>query len=147
MKTIRARFAVLSLIGSLAFIGYLGFGREPVMAYEVHSIRLTGMLLPLEEEVRKTDTVNVIMNGREWIFQVAKAENPAGTGVSGRTALRHVFPARLMLTGSKVIENLREPEIVGKTIIITGFLYAASRILFVTAVEKPKESRGAVIIK
>jgi hypothetical protein len=133
MKTIRTLFAALPLIGILGFTG------GPAIAYEVHYIRLTGILIPLEEEGRKTDTVNIVMNGTEWVFKIAKAENLAQTGVDGRTALRHVFPARLLLTGSKeLIKNLQNPESVGKPVAITGFLYAASRILFVTAVDETK---------
>lgn len=130
MKTIRALLTVLLLVG------ILGFSPAPTIAYEVGYVRLSGTLLPAEEEGQTglRDSFKVQINEKVWIFQLAKVENLRGTG-DGRAILRQVFPAQISFVGAEdLIHHLQEPETVGKPLTITGFLYAASRVLFITAV-------------
>lgn len=137
MKTIRALLTVLLLIG------ILGLSRLSGMAYEVGYVRLTGMLLPVKERGLNgnRESLDVLINGKAWIFQLAKVENLKGSGGNGRAILRQVFPARLTFTGDEdLLHNLQQPEVVGKPLAITAFLYPASRVLFITAVNGAKET-------
>lgn len=137
MKTIRALLTVLLLIG------ILGLSPAPVSAYEVRYVRLFGMLLPAEEEGQRgmRDRFNVSINGKAWIFQLVKVEYLRGTGGDGRAILRQVFPARLTFTGDEdLLHNLQKPEVIGNPLTITAFLYPASRVLFITAVNGTKET-------
>ena len=130
MKTIRALLAVLSVVG------ILGLSRGPVIAYEVHFIRLTGTLFSTEDEGQRGDALNVIINGRQWIFRIAEVKNLRPSGVTERAMLRHVFPPRATLTGSReLLQNLQKAEIVSRPFTITGFLYSGSGVLFVTRFE------------
>ena len=58
MKTMKTLFAALPLIGILGFTG------GPVMAYEVHYIRLTGTLVSTEDGQRG-NALDVVINGRQ----------------------------------------------------------------------------------
>ncbi|MBI4527457.1 MAG: hypothetical protein HY695_26990 [Deltaproteobacteria bacterium] len=130
MKIIKALLAVPLLVG------VLGLSGGPVMAYEVRYIRLTGMLFPVEQEGRKGmhHTLDVRINGKVWILQLAKVENLGASSESGRVIFRQVFPARVSFTGAEdLLHNLQNPEIVAQPVTITGYLYPVSRVFFVTA--------------
>lgn len=136
MKIIRAVAVVLFVVGILSL------GRAPVMAYEVGYVRLTSTLLPVEEKSQRGmgDTFTVNIHGETWIFQLIKAENLKAGGGSGRAVLQQLFPARVNFVGADdLIHNLQEPEILGKPLTITGFLYPASRVLFITVVDKAQK--------
>lgn len=137
MKSKIALLAIFLLAGTLAF------SAAPVMAYEVAYLRLTGTLLPVEEENQGGlhDTLEVNINGEMRIFEVAKVKNLKANGY-GREALRHLVPARVKFVGSEdLIHNLQKPKLVGKPLTIAGFLYPASRVLFVTAVDGVEKAR------
>ncbi len=132
-----------ALIAIVLLTIILGPGAAPVMAYEVAYLRLTGTLFPIEQEDQGGlhDTLEVNINGEMHIFEVAKVKNLKANGY-GREALRHVVSARVKFVGSvDLIHNLRKPEIVGKPVAIAGFLYPASRVLFVTAVDEVEKAR------
>lgn len=121
----------------------LGLGAAPVMAYEVAYLRLTGTLLSVEEEdqVGLHDTLEVNINGKMWIFRMEKVKNLKANGY-GREALRHVVPARVNFVGSEdLIHNLQKPGVTGNPLAIAGFLYPASRTLYVTAVDEVDKAR------
>lgn len=131
MMTIRALLAVLVLMGILSL------SRPSVMAYEVGYVRLTGTLLPAEERGLNgnRESLDVLINGKAWIFQLAKVENLKASGGSGGAILRQLFPDRVNFVGANdLIHNLQEPKVIGKPLTIIGFLYPASRVLFITAV-------------
>lgn len=132
MKTIRALLAVLLLMGILSL------SRPSVMTYEVGYARLTGTLLPVEERGLNgnRESLDVLINGKARIFQLAKVENLKAGGGSGGALLRQIFPARVNFVGADdLIHNLQEPKLIGKPLTIIGFLYPASRVLFITAVD------------
>jgi hypothetical protein len=128
---------ITKLLAVLFLTMILGQSAATVMAYEVAYLRITGTLLPIEEENQGGlhDTLNVNITGKMRIFRIVKVTNLKANGY-GRAALRHVVPARMNFVGSEdLIHNLQKSEIVGKPVTITGFLYPASRVLFVTAVD------------
>ena len=74
------------------------------------------------------------------IFRIVKVKNLKANGY-GRETLRHVVPARAKFVGSEdLIHKLQKPKLVGKPLTIAGFLYPASRVLFVTAVDVVKNT-------
>ncbi|MDP2604548.1 MAG: hypothetical protein Q8S00_18475 [Deltaproteobacteria bacterium] len=127
MKTMRTLFAALPLIG------ILGLNGGPVMAYEVHYIRLTGTLVSTEDGQRG-NALNVAINGRQWIFRIAKIKNLLPSGVTESAILRYIFAPRVTVTGSQeLLQNLQKAAIVSKPLTITGFLYSGSGVFFVTS--------------
>jgi len=127
MKSISALFVTLFLTGILGLTA-------PVMAYNLVYLRLTGTILPVEEEFQGGlhDTINMSINETTRIFQLAKVKNLQANGY-GREALRHVVPARVSFVGDEdLIHHLLKPDMVGKPCTITGFLYPTSRVFFIT---------------
>jgi len=127
MKTMKTLFAALPLIGILGFTG------GPAIAYEVHYIRLTGTLVSTEDGQRG-NALDVVINGRQWIFRIAKIKNLLPSGVTESAILRHIFAPRVTVTGSQeLLQNLQKAAIVSKPLTITGFLYSGSGVFFLTS--------------
>ncbi len=63
-----------TLLAVLILIMILGLSAAPVLAYEVAYLRLTGTLLPVEQEDQGglRDTLVVNINGKMWIFRLEK---------------------------------------------------------------------------
>ncbi len=132
-----------TLLAVLIMTTILGLSAAPILAYEVAYLRLTGTLFPVEQEDQggPHDTLEVNINGKVRIFRLAKVKNLKASGY-GKEALRHVVPARVNFVGSEdLIHNLQKSERLGKPVTITGFLYSASRVLFVTAVDEVEKAR------
>lgn len=132
-----------TLLAVLILTMILGLSAAPVLAHEIAYLRLTGTLLPVEEGYQRGlhDTLEVNINGKMWIFRLAKVKNLKANGY-GKEALRNVVPARVNFVGSEdLIHNLQKSERLGKPVTITGFLYPASRVLFVTAVDEVEKAR------
>ena len=136
MKNITKLLAILFLTMTL------GLSAATVMAYEVAYLRITGTLLPIEEGNLGGlhDIFNVNINGQVRIFRLAKVKNLKANGF-GREILRHIVPVPVRFVGSEdAIHKLEKPEIAGKPITITAFLYPVSRTLFITAADVVKNT-------
>ena len=99
-------------------------------------VRLTGALLPLDEQGRGgLSTLTVSVKETKWIFKVAKIEKLTGTASSDLRLLQSLFPAQLRFIGpDALLDLLQAPEIAGKSLTIEGRLYVGDRMLFLTAV-------------
>jgi hypothetical protein len=75
------------------------------------------------------------MDGKQWIFQTEKAQTLTGS-LHGSSVLARLFPPRLRFVGTKEVRGtLRAPEIQGKTLVFTGYLYFSSQRFWVTEVD------------
>lgn len=134
---------ITTLLAVLLLTMILGLNATAVMAYEVAYVRLTGTLLPVEEEGRGglRDTLDVNIDGKVWVFRLAKVQNLKANGF-GREIFRHVVPAGVRFVGSEDhIHNLQKPEMADTRLTITGFLYPVSRTFFITAMDEVKKAR------
>ncbi len=141
-KEVRKMKNITKLLAVLFLTMILGLSAATVMAYEVAYLRITGTLLPIEEENQGGfhDTLNVNINGKMRIFRIVKVKNLKANGY-GREILRHIVPARVRFVGSEdAIHKLEKPEVVGKPITITAFVYPVSRTLFITAADVVKNT-------
>ncbi len=141
-KEVRKMKNITKLLAVLFLTMTLGLSAATVMAYEVAYLRITGTLLPIEEEDQGGvhDILNVNINGKMRIFQLAKVKNLKANGF-GKEIFRHIVPARVRFVESDdAIHNLEKPEIAGKPITITTFLYPVSRTLFITAANVVKNT-------
>ena len=141
-KEVRKMKNITKLLAILFLTMILGLSAATVMAYEVAYLRITGTLLPVEEENQGGlyDALEVNINGEMRIFRIVKVKNLKANGF-GREILRHIVPARVKFVGSEdAIHKLEKPEIVGKPITITAFVYPVSRTLFITAADVVKNT-------
>ncbi len=151
MNKIRARriFAA-GLIAAVGFIGLIqardgiAFGRS--LHFHPPNIplhmRLTGVLHPheAEGEVGGVHTFPVTMNRKKWIFQTEKAQTLTGSQ-NGTSVLARLFPNRLRFVGrDERIGPLTAPEMLGLTVVLTGYLYFSSNRFWVTEVGEPVEA-------
>lgn len=137
----KSRFVFLALF---LLMGIFSLGRSSGFAYEVGHLRLTGKLLPTDAQQNGAHggAMEANIDGTWWIFEVAKAENLKGSGPGGWSILRQLFPARMTISGDgELLDEIRREQGSGRDIAITGFLYPASRVFFVTALNK-LEGRG-----
>ena len=129
----------LAVLALLLFIGTFTLGRPSGFAYEVGHLRLTGKLLPTDAQQNgdQRGSIEASIDGTRWIFEVAKAETLKGGGAGGWSILRQLFPARMTIRGNgDLLDEIRREEGSGRDIAVTGFLYPASRVFFVTSLKK-----------
>ncbi len=124
----------------LIFCSYSAFAHASTLIRPPLLVRLTGTLLPVEGEGERGlyPPLNVLVNGKRWIFSLAKVENLAGIG-QGWMILQHIFPFQLRLSGPEhLLNNFHKPVVVAKLLAIEGRLYIGSRLLVITAVQEDK---------
>ena len=121
----------------------LAFGRSA--AFHPPNIplhmRLTGVLHPCEakDDMGGLHTLPVTMNQKQWIFQTEKAQTLTGSQ-HGSSVLARLFPSRLRFVGREdLIGSLMDPEMQGKTVVVTGYLYSSSNRFWVTGLNEPEE--------
>lgn len=135
-----------ALLGLLFLMGIFTLGPSSGTAYEVGYLRLTGKLLPVEAEKNgnRRGAIEAIIDGRHWVFEVSSADNLKGSGPSGRSILRQLFPARISIKGDhRSLDELLPENGSAKDIAIVGFFYPASGVFFVTSVNKPHSTGRA----
>ena len=82
-------------------------------------------------------TVNVLK--KTWIFDIESSHTLQG-GALGSSVLKQIYPPIMTFIGPEPItDQLTNPEILGKTYILTGQLYIGKRIFQVNTLEGPPE--------
>ena len=105
-------------------------------------LRFFGTLLAKEPQ-EKTGLRPVLVSvGRiKWVFNLEEVEALTGS-TPGSMILAQVFPRQLHLVGpSKLMQQLQDPAIAGRFIVVEGRLYIGSRRLLVTGVVGGEEIR------
>jgi hypothetical protein len=98
-------------------------------------VRMSGKLEPFNEhESHGLNTLTVtVADSQQWLFKVTRVDTLPDTA-SGGMILSEIFPPELHLTGStRDIAVLQQPDIVGKTVTLQGFLYIGDRNFYVGA--------------
>lgn len=106
-------------------------------------VRLTGALHPIAEKGRSSmHTLTVSIQGKEWLFRIAKVEKLTGSSPDGWRLLRGLFPSQVRFVGPEaLLRSLQDPELEGIPLIIEGRLYVGNRILQITTVEEAAAER------
>lgn len=107
-------------------------------------MRLTGVLHPYEAEsdIGGLHTFPVTMHKKQWIFQTEKTQTLTGSQ-HGSSVLARLFPTRLRFVGrDELIGPLMDPDIEGRTVVLTGYLYFSSNRFWVTELDEPDEEKG-----
>ena len=82
-------------------------------------------------------TVDVLK--KTWIFDIESSHTLQG-GMLGSTVLKKIYPPIMTFMGpEELTDQLTNPEIEGKTYILTGQLYIGKRLFRVNTVEGPPE--------
>jgi len=89
----------------------------------------------------------VNVEDKKWILNIERADTLQGA-VLGSSVLKRIYPPILTFVGPKeLIEQLRKPEILGKSYTLTGQLYIKKRMFTLTEVvnneEEAEEEAGA----
>jgi hypothetical protein len=83
------------------------------------------------------NTFTIFIEGKKWIFRVAKVEQLTGWDADGWRLLRKLFPAEMRFLGPKeLISRLQDPELMGKRLTLEGQLYVGSKMFFINMVEE-----------
>jgi hypothetical protein len=135
---------VPGIIISFLLTGALGLGNleafEVVTPSAAPVIIFTGTIFPsghTAEDTRQSRVLKVDMgdNG-ERTFVIDDAENLAGVQTA-HSILENIHPRRLVFTGpEEITARLRHPDLNGKKIKVTGYLYKGARRFQVSNVEK-----------
>ncbi len=98
-------------------------------------ISLTGTLhSPGEKGMAGLNTCTISVQGKEWVFDVKKAQNLQGNEL-GLDILQNVFPSTLRFMGPKnLLASLEQPEVAGKLVTIQGYINVPYNALQVTAI-------------
>jgi len=112
---------------------------DPVRPAGPLPVRITGTLLPFEEQSREDlVTVKVFVKGQPWLLRIGEVE---GMTTSERewAVKRDILLRQVRFYGpEELVEELRKPEIVGKILTIEGRLDVRQNRFLVTAVKEVK---------
>ena len=106
------------------------------------SLRFFGTLLTTEpQEKSELRPVLVSIGQTQWVFHLEEVEALGGSH-PGSMILAQVFPRQLHFVGpTKLLQQLQDPAIAGRFIVVEGRLYISSRRLLVTNVVGAEEVR------
>lgn len=136
----------IGLLGLLFLMGISALGPSSGSAYEVGHLRLTGKLFPMEagKNGNRPGAIEAIIDGTQWVFEVAGAKNLNGGGPSGKSILRQLFPGRIIIhADDESLERWRRDNGAANEITIVGFLYPASGVFVVTSVAESRTTGRA----
>lgn len=78
--------------------------------------------------------MSISIGQTQWVFQLEEVEALSGS-IPGSMILAQVSPRQLHLVGpTRLMQQLQDPAIAGKFIVVEGRLYISSRRLLVTNV-------------
>jgi len=125
----------LVLLVSVFWAGVIS--AQPAYLERPTKLRVTGMLLPAEEQQRDDlVTVNIVVEDKPLLLRIGKVEELTHTERE-QTVKWGVLLRQVRFYGpDALIGRLREPEIVGKILTIEGQLDTKARQFLVTAVEE-----------
>lgn len=105
-------------------------------------LRFFGTLLTTDsQEPGELRPVSVSIGQTQWVFHLEEVEALSGSN-PGSMILAQVFPRQLHFVGpTKFLQQLQDPAIAGKFIVVEGRLYISSRRLLVTNVVGAEEVR------
>ncbi len=149
----RSHAVILSVIIGLLILCH----QEPVHSQMLAQIEIGGIGSPTHLELIGTlyapdaqpDTrkgfyiLHILVDGKEkLIFDIEKGRNLT-SGSTLTTILEQVFPPEVSTFGDeKAIEALKEPDIIGKRIMLEGYLYIGSHLFHVVQVESPPAKKS-----
>jgi hypothetical protein len=105
-------------------------------------LRFFGTLLTTEpQEKSGMRPVLVSIGQTQWVFHLEEVEALSGSN-PGSMILAQVFPRQLHFVGPpKLMQQLQDPAIAGRFIVVEGRLYISSRRFLVTGVVGGEEIR------
>jgi hypothetical protein len=105
-------------------------------------LRFFGTLLTTEPQEKSGLRPVLVSIGRiKWVFHLEEVEALTGSS-PGSMILAQVFPRQLHFVGPpKLMQQLQDPAIAGRFIVVEGRLYISSRRLLVTGVVGGEEIR------
>ena len=105
------------------------------------NVSITGMLLPVEEQVREgLVTIKIFVQGQPRLLRVGEVKGLTG-GERERVVREDILFQEVRFYGRKeLIDRLQKPEIVGKVITIEGRLDTKEKRFLVMAVKEPTGS-------
>lgn len=133
------------LIGMVLFV--VGIGRVLAQTYtaEHHiDMRITGMLL-MPDTPRSDDVVlvDISVQNKPLLLRIGKVEDLTPRE-KAQAAKGDVLLRQVRFTGpDKIMENLLEPDTIGKPLRIEGWLNAHDRLFQVTAVSEAPDAMPA----
>ena len=90
-------------------------------------VLLIGTFIPLDEK-GNTRTFELWTDEDKWRFKVTKSRNTGRSNVTGSRILMEIYPRKIKLFGDeRVLEPLKQPEIVGKNFRLRGRLYVNAK--------------------
>jgi hypothetical protein len=101
-------------------------------------VSLTGTFLPMQDrdKVRSPYTYTVNIEGKKWLFVVKNAVRPGDIRATVADIFNDaVFPEMSFVGDERVIAPLKNPDIVGKTLQLNGFLYPSTGRMYVSSVK------------
>ncbi|MGE0822122.1 MAG: hypothetical protein AB7G75_08055 [Candidatus Binatia bacterium] len=136
---------LLALLVSVVLIDIPPLQAQPVTWRTPHSfilppgvpplVRFTGTLLPPDEAKQGIDTLQVSIEGKDWIFKIDKVRELTGPA-HGQMILEDIFPPKLRFVGpDEFIAPLQQGAIANHPITVDGRLYIAHHMFLVTWVE------------
>jgi hypothetical protein len=135
-QTLRQKTAMVVL---LAFVPILGItmNSADVLAQGPLQVTLTGIFLNMKDK-GDLNTHVLSIRDKNWLFKVTNIEVPSGpTGTSGWAILDEIASPKIWLLGDeKVIKQLREFNLAGKSFVLRGTLYVADGALVITSAKE-----------
>jgi len=109
--------------------------RPRLMAPPDH-ISITGTLYRPGQERGEAREYTLFVGDLKWIYRIEEVKDVGTTYVAAWTLISRIFPPVLYVRASRDLVGLLEnPDLAGKNVNITGYLYSGDRILQVTEVK------------
>ncbi len=103
-------------------------------------LRVTGMLLPLEEQKRDDlVTATIFVQDKPWLFRVGKVEGLTSTEREQAVKEGALLEQVRFYGPDALMRRLQKANLIGKLLTIEGQLDAKERRFLVTAVEEVKD--------
>jgi len=104
-------------------------------------LRVTGMLLPLEEQQRDdVVTATIFVHDKPWLFRVGKVEGLTGPEREQAVKEGALLEQMRFYGPDALLRRLQKAHLLGKLLTIEGQLDAKERRFLVTAVEETKDA-------
>ena len=133
------QFTIITLLVSALWI-HTANAQSPAPGGQA-TLRVTGMLLPHEEQQRDDlVTATIFVQDKPWLFRVGKAEG-LSSAEREQAVKDGVLLEQVRFYGpDAVMRRLQKANLIGKLLVIEGQLDAKGRRFLVSAVEEAKDT-------
>lgn len=136
MRSLRQRWSLIPLLLFFVMLSAVGFACFRAAQARILEppplVRLTGEIAPVNDEAKRDiSALFVLIDETERMLVVRQAEILT-SDYRGTPVLQRLFPRQMRIIGeTALLQELLKPEMIGKPIVVEGYLYFDTRQLLV----------------